>query len=57
MQQISIKNKNTGGNRLLDYLIDPSFQGVNILFVFSFENVTDRIVSTEYFLLIKEKNI
>ena len=28
-------------NSYLDYLIDPSFQGVNRLFVFLFENTTD----------------
>ena len=35
--------------RYLDYLIDPSFQGVNRLFVL-FENSTDREVDTIYFL-------
>ena len=35
-------------NRYLDYLIDPRFQGVNRLFVLSFENRTDRIVHTGY---------
>ena len=37
-------------NRYLDYLIDPSFQGVNRLFVLSFKNKNDRIVRTGYFL-------
>ena len=36
-------------NRYLDYLIDPSFQGVNRLFALSFENRTDREVHTGYF--------
>ena len=34
----------------LDFLIDPSFQGVNRLFVLSFENEDDRKVSTGYYL-------
>ena len=29
-------------NRYLNYLINPSFQGVNILFVLSFESENDR---------------
>ena len=37
-------------NRYLDYLIDPSFQIANTLFVLSFENKNDRIVHTGYFL-------
>ena len=37
-------------NPYLDYLIDPSFQGVNRLFVLSFENNTDRAVHTKYYL-------
>ena len=36
-------------NIYLNYLIDPSFQGVNRLFVLSFENETDREVHTKYF--------
>ena len=35
-------------NSYFDYLIDPCFQGVNRLFVLSFENRTDRIVHTGY---------
>ena len=30
-------------NQYLNFLIDPSFQGVNRLFVLSFENENDRI--------------
>ena len=41
-------------NRYLDYLVDPSFQGVNRLFVLSFENKTDREVHTGSYLLKKE---
>ena len=38
-------------NQYLDYLIiDRSFQGVNRLAVFSFENETDRVVHTGYYL-------
>ena len=37
-------------NRYSNYLIDPSFQGVNRLFVLSFENRTDREVLTGSFL-------
>ena len=33
-------------NQYLDFLIDPSFQGVNRLFVLSFENEEDRKVDT-----------
>ena len=36
-------------NPYLDYSIDQSFQGVNRLFVLSFENTTDRTVHREYF--------
>ena len=34
----------------LDHLIDPSFEGVNRLFVLSFENNTVRAVHTKYYL-------
>ena len=38
-------------NQYLDYLIiGRSFQGVNRLAVFSFENETDRVVHTGYYL-------
>ena len=37
-------------NQYLDYLIDPSFQGVNILFVLSFLNGTVRTGYRLYFL-------
>ena len=36
-------------NPYLDYLIDPSFQGVNRLFFLSFENTTDITVHTKYY--------
>ena len=37
-------------NRYLDFLVDPSFQAVNRLFVLSFENEDDRKVHTGYYL-------
>ena len=37
-------------NQYLDFLIDPSFQEVNRLFLLSFENENDRNVHTEYHL-------
>ena len=47
-------------NQYLDYLIGPSFQGVNRLFVLLFENITDRAVHTGYYLpkiKIKDCNV
>ena len=37
-------------NRYLNYLINPSFQGVNRLFVLSFENENDRSLHSTYYL-------
>ena len=37
-------------NEYLDYLINPSFQGVNRFFVLSFENNAHRTRNTGYFL-------
>ena len=37
-------------NRYLNHLINPSFQGVNRLFVLSFENEDDRISHSTYYL-------
>ena len=37
-------------NQYLDYLINPSFQGVNRLFVSFFENKVGRKADTWYFL-------
>ena len=39
-----------GQNQYLDFLIEPSFQGVNRRFVLSFENEDDRKVHTRYYL-------
>ena len=47
-------------NRYLNYLINPSFQGVNRLFVLSFENETDRTSDSTYYLpkvKIKDYNV
>ena len=47
-------------NPYLDYVIDPKFQGVNRIFVLSFENTTDRTVHTKYSLPnveIKDYNV
>ena len=41
-------------NPYLGYLIDPSFQGVNRIFVLSLENTTNRKVRTKYYLLTVE---
>ena len=40
--------------RYLNYLIDPSFQGVNWLFVLPFENKIDREVHTKCYLPTEE---
>ena len=47
-------------NQYLDYLIDPSFQGVNRLFILSFENNAPSTSYIRYFLPtveIKDNNI
>ena len=47
-------------NQNLSFLIDPSFQGVNWLFVLLFENEGDRKVHTGYYLPkleIKDYNV
>ena len=41
-------------NQYLDFLINPSFQGVNILFVLSFENNSGRTSYTRYYLPLVE---
>ena len=37
-------------NRYLNYLINPSFQGVNRLFILSFENENDKTSHSTYYL-------
>ena len=47
-------------NQYLDYLIDPSFQGVNRLFILSFEDNAPSTSDMRYFLPtveIKDNNI
>ena len=47
-------------NRYLNYLINPSFQRVNRIFVFSFENEDDRRSHSTYYLPkaeIKDYNV
>ena len=49
--------KTLAQNRYLSYLINPSFQGINRLFVLSFENENDRRShSTHYFLKVEIKD-
>ena len=57
---ILTKVSTEGLNQYLDFLIDPSFQGVNRLFVLLFENEVDRKVHTGYYLPkveIKDYNV
>ena len=52
--------KTLSQNRYLNYLINPSFQGVNRLFVLSFENKNDRTLHSIYYLPkveIKDYNV
>ena len=42
-------------SRYLNHLVDPSFQGVNRLFVLSFENENDRTSHSAYYLPKVEK--
>ena len=47
-------------NRYLNHIVDPSFQGVNSLFVLSFENQNDRTSHSTYYLPkveIKDYNV
>ena len=44
-------------NQYLDFLINPSFQGVNILFVLLLENGDDTNVHTGYYLPKIEKKL
>ena len=54
------KVKISAQNPYLCFLIDPSFQEVNRLFVLSFGNTIDRIVHTKFYLPtveIKDYNV
>ena len=47
-------------NQYLNHSVDPSFQGVNRLFLLSFENENDRASHSEYYLSkveIKDYNV
>ena len=47
-------------NRNLNHLVEPSFQGINRLFVLAFENVTERTSHSGYYLPkveVKDYNI
>ena len=47
-------------NRYFSHLVNPSFQGVNRLFVFSFENENDRTLHSTHYLQkveIKDYNV
>ena len=51
---------NQAQNRCLDFLIDPSFQGVNIIFVLSFKDDDGQEKHNQYYLLtveIKDYNV
>ena len=47
MEQIKLKVSIQAPNPYLDYLIRPRFQGLNRLFVLSFENTTGRTLHTQ----------
>ena len=52
--------KTSAQNRYLNYLINPSFQGVNRLFVLTFENEDGRTSHSTYYLPnveIKDYNV
>ena len=44
-------------NQYVDFLIDPSFEGVNRFFVLSFENETQQTSYKRYYLPTREKKI
>ena len=48
------KKSNQAQNRYLNVLIDPSFQGVNIIFVLSFESDDARKSYKQYYLRTME---
>ena len=58
--QYELSLKTFAQNRYLNHLINPGFQGVNRLFVLSFENENNRISHSTYYLPkveIKDHNI
>ena len=50
MNKYQFKLEQQVQNRYLNYLFDPSFQGVNRLFVLSSESKDNRNVDTKYFI-------
>ena len=55
-----MKSNNTDANPNLGYFIDPGFEGINWLFVSSFEKHNDRMAHTGYFVPkveIKDYNV
>ena len=50
MNKYQFKLEQKVQNRYLNYLFDPSFQGVNRLFVLSSESKDNRNVDTKYFI-------
>ena len=57
---MNLSQKKIEQNRCLNHLINPGFQGVNRLFVLSFENGNDRISHSTYYLPkveIKDYNV
>ena len=46
----NIKSKHQVQNRYLDFFIDPSFQGINRLFVLSFKDQNGRESYKQYYL-------
>ena len=50
MNQYQLKATIQAQKQYWDYLIDPSFQGLNRLFVLSFKNNTHRTSYNRYFL-------
>ena len=60
MEQVSIRPKTYAQNRYLNHLVDPSFQGVNRLFVLPFETENGRTSHSNYYLPkveIKDYNV
>ena len=60
MNKYKSEQKKLAGNRYLNHLINPSFQGVSRLFVLSFENEDERKSHSTYYLpkiKIKDYNV
>ena len=60
MNKYKSEQKKLAGNRCLNHLINPSFQGVSRLFVLSFENEDEKKSHSTYYLpkiKIKDYNV